>query len=86
MSSTYKDCYELLTSVLAAYRISLHSALNGLTPFEALYGRKPALPCDINRLSNRMNPATIQEYQTEFQQRIQEVQTTIQQIQKAEKQ
>ena len=33
-----------------------------------------------------MNPATIQEYQAEFQQRIQEVQTTIQQIQKAEKQ
>ena len=62
MSSTNKDWYELLPSVLAAYRMSPHSALNGLTLFEALYGRKPTLPCDVNRLSNRMNPATIQEY------------------------
>ena len=86
VSSTNKEWPELLPSALAAYRMSPHAGLDGMTPFEALYGRKPELPCDIHLPTATAIPASTKEYKAEFQQRINNVQKYIQTIQRNEKQ
>ena len=86
VSSTNKEWPELLPSALAAYRMSPHAGLDGMTPFEALYGRKPVLPCDIHLPTATAIPASTKEYKAEFQQRINNVQKYIQTMQRNEKQ
>jgi hypothetical protein len=49
-----------------------HAALNNMTPFEALYGRKPTLPCDLMRPAEPRQPATALQYNNDFQKRVSE--------------
>ena len=80
-----KEWLELLPGALAAYRMSPHAGLDGLTLFEAFYGRKPILPYDIHLPIATSIPASTKEYKSEFQQRINNVQKYIQTIQRNEK-
>ena len=87
VSSTNKEWPELIASALAAYRMSPHTALDGMSPFEALYGRKPVLTCDLSIAPTNVNkPASLQEYHGDFQQRILKIQQDIQHIQQKNKQ
>ena len=64
-SSSNKEWPELLPSALAANRMSPHAGLDGMTPFEALYGRKPVLPCDIHLPTATAIPVNTKEYKAE---------------------
>ena len=52
--------------VLAAIRQAPHAAIAGLSPLEALYGRKPVTPIDINLPTQPRTPTTAHEYNREF--------------------
>ncbi len=76
----------MLSSILAAYRTSPHTALDGMSPYEIFYGRKPVLPCDVNLPKAASTSASATQYKAEFQQRVQKIQLQIQNFQKVEEQ
>ena len=79
---TWSEC---LTMALAAIRQAPHAALAGLSPFEALYGRKPVTPIDINLPTQPRTPITAHEYNREFQIKMKEMREFINCEQEKEK-
>ena len=76
---------ECLITALAAIRQALHAALAGLSPFEALYGRKPVAPIYINLPTQPRTPITAHEYNREFQIKMKEMREFINCEQEREK-